>query len=280
MKLSREEVQFIISAKSFLENESFIMKITNVIGKPVDYIQKKLPEKIGNKIDKIVKKSLNKSLEIAIKTTNSKSSNDFIIDLKKTKSSKIIHNALTGASGAIGGTFGIVGVIIELPITTSLIMRNIVSIGNQFGFKSSDPQFPFHCLSIFTLGSQRNPNDDQLDSSYYALRASLEVSIRKGAEFLAANSAKIVLDNVKKGTAPEILNFIAKVAGYFEITVTEKMLAESLPIVGAVSGLVINVAFTNYFGNAARYHFGLLNLEKKYGKDVIEKIYFQENKVA
>ena len=275
MKLSQDEIQFIIDAKKFLEDESLLIKMMNVTGKPVDYIQKKLPEKVGNSIDKIVKKSLGKALEIAIKTTNGKSSGDFVVDLKKTKKSKRLHNALTGASGAIGGTFGIMGAMLELPITTSLIMRNIVSIGNQFGFESSDPQFPFQCLSVFTLGSQRISDDDQLDSAYYSIRISLEVTIKKGSEFLAANSARVVLDNVNKGTAPEILKFIAKVMEHFGVTVTKKLLAKFLPIIGAVSGSTINMAFTNYFGNAARYHFGLLSLEKKYGKEAVKKIYIQ-----
>lgn len=98
-----------------------------------------------------------------------------------------------------------------------------------------DPSFPFECLFVFSLGS-KNPNDDHLDSGYYASRIALNATIAKGTEFLATNSAKVVLENLEKGTAPAIVAFIGRIAGYFEVVVTEKMIAEAIPVVGSAGG--------------------------------------------
>ncbi|MEK6554310.1 MAG: EcsC family protein, partial [Bdellovibrionota bacterium] len=66
---------------------------------------------------------------------------------------------------------------------------------------------------------------------------------------------------------------MARIAAEFKIVVTEKMILESLPVVGAIGGAVINAAFSNYFNKAAHYHFGIKTLERRYGAEQVSAAY-------
>ena len=269
---SDQELLFLNEAKKFLENDSILIKIADSVGKPIEFIHKNLPAKAKKMVSNTIEKAITVSLKTAIKTLKKSNNIPFEDAVKNTSNHRILHSSLSGISGGVCGFFGEVGLLVDLPVTTTLIMRNIASIANGYGFGLDNPTTPLECLYIFTLGS-KSKHDDDMDSSYYTSRVALETLIKQSSEFIAVNSAKVVLENLEKGTAPVIIRFIAKIASLFEITVTEKMLAEAIPIVGAIGGATINIAFCDYFGQAAKYHFGLLRLEKEYGKDKITNIY-------
>ncbi|MCE9555951.1 MAG: EcsC family protein, partial [Planctomycetes bacterium] len=54
---------------------------------------------------------------------------------------------------------------------------------------------------------------------------------------------------------------------------TEKMIAQAIPILGAATGAAINVAFMGHFNRVARFHFGLRQLERQHGVEVIQNAY-------
>jgi hypothetical protein len=66
---------------------------------------------------------------------------------------------------------------------------------------------------------------------------------------------------------------MAQLASRFGFVVTEKAAAQAVPIIGAVSGAVINYAFIAHFQGVARGHFTVRRLERVYGKDVVEAEY-------
>lgn len=271
--LSNKETAFIYEAHEYLENENFLMMATNFAAKPLNWAQSRLSEENKALISKGVEKSLHFALIGAIKTLDSKkSSGDWDSSVKMSKYQQYFHNAATGVTGAVGGFFGNVGMMVELPVTTALMMRNIASIAQEMGHSAEDPEFIFECLYVFSLGS-KSDKDDHVDTGYYGSRVAMNTFVRKGAEYLARNSAKVVLENIERQTAPMVLNMIARVASRFEIVVTEKFLTEAVPVVGSLGGATINVAFTNHFGKAARYHFGMKVLEKKYGQETVQTIY-------
>jgi hypothetical protein len=63
------------------------------------------------------------------------------------------------------------------------------------------------------------------------------------------------------------------VGSRFGFVVTEKAAAQAVPIIGAVSGAVINYAFVAHFQGVARGHFTVRRLERLYGKDVVDAEY-------
>jgi hypothetical protein len=129
------------------------------------------------------------------------------------------------------------------------------------------------CLYVFTLGSKQSDKDNALESAYLVSRAAFANMIRESAKYIAQYGSREILQAIEKETALISIRFIAKVATFFELNVTEKLIAEAIPLVGALGGAAINAAFCDYFVDASRYHFGLLNLEKRYGSELIQRLY-------
>jgi hypothetical protein len=102
--------------------------------------------------------------------------------------------------------------------------------------------------------------------------------IQQAAEFLARNNAKAVAEAIARDTAPVLVRFISRVASQFNLTVTEKFLACSLPVIGVATGALVNAAFTDHFNSVARYHFGIRKLERQYGQEQVQGIYRSELK--
>jgi hypothetical protein len=64
-----------------------------------------------------------------------------------------------------------------------------------------------------------------------------------------------------------------KIAARFGIVVSQKTAASALPIVGAGGGAVINTIFIDHFQKMAQGHFTIRRLERKYGKETVQRAY-------
>ena len=71
-------------------------------------------------------------------------------------------------------------------------------------------------------------------------------------------------------SGPILARLVRKVTEKFQVRVSQKFLAESVPLIGAVGGGALNYAFTDFFVTAAGYHFGIRALEKKYGEQLVQ----------
>src|SRR5204863_312147 len=127
-------------------------------------------------------------------------------------------------------------------------------------------------LSVFCLGGP-GKSDDAMESAYLTARFGLQESLMQAVRVVAGVSAEELAAMIQKGSAPAVVNLIAKIASQFNITVTQKVLVQAIPVVGAATGATINVAFMDHFNRVARFHFGIRSLERKYGADLIQSIY-------
>ena len=59
------------------------------------------------------------------------------------------------------------------------------------------------------------------------------------------------------------------------LDVTEKIVAQSLPVVGAAGGALLNTLFIDHFQDMARGHFIVRRLERRYGKETIRLAYLR-----
>jgi hypothetical protein len=64
---------------------------------------------------------------------------------------------------------------------------------------------------------------------------------------------------------------MAQVAARFGVPVSEKVMAQSVPVIGAAGGAAINVVFINHFQDLARGHFIVRRLERKYDPETVKK---------
>ncbi len=54
-------------------------------------------------------------------------------------------------------------------------------------------------------------------------------------------------------------------AGRFSLVLSDKLLAQAVPVAGAIAGGALNYAFTDYYQTMARVHFCLRMLERRSG---------------
>ena len=249
----RKELQL---AKKLLENPGIAIKIANIIGIPIEKGIEKLPESWSDKIGEITRMALLKASEAAIFT---------IKDTTGEESSNKWHKLGVAASGAIGGFFGIAALAIELPVSTTIMLRSIAEIARSQGETITSVETKLACLEVFALGG-RSKSDESSESGYYAVRALLAKSISKAAEFIAEKG--LVQDG-----APIIVKLIANISQRFGIQITEKVAAQAIPAIGAVGGSVINTIFMDHFQDMAKGHFIVRKLERIYGKEIIKKMY-------
>jgi hypothetical protein len=176
-----------------------------------------------------------------------------------------LHRALAATSGAIGGAFGLAALPIELPVSTILILRSIADLARQEGEDLSRPEAALACLQVFALGG-RTRGDRYVDGGYFAIRGMLASSVSEAAHHLVRHGA------ASEG-APALVRFLAQIASRFGVTVTEKLAAQTLPIVGALGGAGVNYAFVTHFQALARGHFVVRRLERIYGAEAVRQAY-------
>lgn len=270
--LNPEQIVFIHDAAKFLDNPGFAIRAMNFLGQPLDALQKKLPDSVRDKIGEIVQKSLQTALIAAIKTVPTKAAGPVHWQgtLENSRKSGRIHTATVAVTGAVGGLFGILALPVELPISTTMMLRGISEVAAHWGMDLEDPNVQLQCLYVFTLGSMQTTEDDTADSNYLSSRLAFEQMIRAASAYMAKKSAKEILRAFDSGAAPALVKLIARIARSFELALTEKLVAESIPLIGAIGGASINALFCDYFVDAARYHFGLLHLEQTHGKEAVQ----------
>ena len=242
-------------AKSLLEHPGLAVRIANTVGAPIESLMATLPEGASNAI----RTATMKSLQAALKAATS------MMDDEPRAASERMHALAVAASGAMGGALGLASFAAELPISTSVMLRSIADIARSEGHSIKSREIQLRCLEVFALGGTTRP-DNAAESAYFAVRAALARAVGEAAEYLAARG-------VASETAPALLRLIGQIAARFGIPVTEKVMAQSVPLVGAAGGAMINVLFINHFQEMARGHFIVLRLEGKYGADFVRRAY-------
>ena len=255
-KLSRTDYQDLENAVNLLENPGIAAQMPNLIGAPIESAIKSLPNRASKTIVKATESALRKSLRIAVSTMNHKRGLD---------SSKLTHKFLATVSGGAGGFFGLPALALELPISTTIMLRAIADIARAEGDDIGSVESQLACVAVFALGSTRK-SDDGAETGYYATRAALGHAVTEAAKFIAKNG-------LAHESAPVIARLISKIATRFSVNVAEKVAAQSVPVIGAAGGALINLVFINHFQNMAHGHFTVRRLERKYDTEFVRSEY-------
>lgn len=205
-------------AKSLLENPGLAARISNAVGTPIEKGLAMLPEGANDIIITTTRKALETALDFAVST----------LDEQPQKSANWIHKTLAGVSGAAGGMFGLPALAIELPVSTTIILRSIADIARSEGENIRSPEVRLACLEVFALGGPAS-NDDAVESGYFAVRAALAKSLSDAVEYMTSRG-------VAQNTAPPLVRFITQIAARFGVPVTEKAIAQAVPALGAAGG--------------------------------------------
>ena len=244
------------TAVNLLEKPGLSIRLINLLGYPIEGIIRALPRWIGQAIGHMATKAVGTAFYAALSTMDKEI---------HPRPFRLIHRAMVIVSGAVGGFFGLPGLIVELPISTTLMLRSIADMARSEGEDLSSVDAHLACITVFALGG-RSRGDNAAETAYYAVRAALTRTLSEAAEFIAQRGV------VEEGT-PIVIRVMANLASRFGVIVTDKMAAEMIPILGAVGGASINLLFISHFQSAARGHFIVRRLERKYGQELVKREY-------
>jgi hypothetical protein len=200
---------------------------------------------------------------------------------KRVAASTKSHKAAAATSGAVGGFFGFTGLMLELPVSTTIMMRAVADVARSEGLDISDPVVQMACVEVFALGG-KSDKDDAADSAYYLARGLVtDIARHTGAE-LAKMASKQATQSAFSISSKEAGTLLAKliesVATRFGVVITEKMAAQLVPVVGAATGLTLNTLFVGHYQKVARGHFTIMRLEAKYGHRKVKAAYDRQMK--
>src|SRR5437016_883143 len=78
------------------------------------------------------------------------------------------------------------------------------------------------------------------DGGYFAIRTLLARTVSEGARF-------VLQRGLAEESAPILVRLVAQVAARFGVVVSQKLAAQAIPVLGAVGGAAVNLAFTEHF---------------------------------
>lgn len=256
MSLSSADLADLRRARDLLEHPGVAMKLTNLIGMPVEKAFEILPRGFARAIQRSTRAVLRAALTVGGWTLRSRSAKP---------ASNAAHKALVAASGAVGGVFGIVALPIELPISTAIMLRSIADVARSEGEDLATADAREACIQVFALGG-RSTSDDAAETGYFAVRAILARAVGEAAEFVAEKGL------VQEG-APALVRLIASLASRSSVSVSEKAVLQAVPLIGAAGGAAVNLLFIAHFQRMARGHFIVRRLERAHGREEVQRAY-------
>ncbi len=147
------------------------------------------------------------------------------------------------AAGAAGGAGGLATAVAELPVTVTLFLNTIRSVAREAGLDPDEDWVRAECLQVFAAGSPL-ARDDGVNTSFVASRLAL--------------------------TGSAVQNLIGTIAPRLAAVLGQKLAAQAVPVIGAVSGAALNAAFLSYYREIARVRFELVKLGRLHGAEAVE----------
>ncbi|MBW6506057.1 MAG: EcsC family protein [Rhodobacteraceae bacterium] len=201
------------------------MQVLGMVGGSAEALLDKLPASVKDRLDGATQTALVGAFAAASK------SRGLVADR-----ADWLNTALATAMGAAGGFGGLPGALAELPVTVTVLLRAIQGIAAEHGFDPADEAVRMDCIEVFaTAGPMRV--DDGAETGFLAARMTV--------------------------TGQSLNALIARVAPRLSAVLGQKLAAQAAPVLGAVAGAAINYAFTSYYQEMARVHFGLKRLARE-----------------
>lgn len=235
-----------------LDGTSFATRLASLVGRQLGFAGELIPGRVVETANRAAGTALRYALKGAVSS----------LPAEPGPARDRMHLAAVAASGAIGGIFGLATLPVELPLSTTLILRSVADIARAEGEDLADPEAVLSCLEVFALGGGAAVGE----SSYFAVRALLAKSVTEAARFIVGRG---IVDEA----APVLARLLGQIASRFGLVVGQKFVAQSVPLIGAVAGAGINAAFMDHYQTLARGHFTVRRLERTYGPDLVRAAY-------
>jgi len=256
--MPEEDYAALADAVRELEHTSFALQLANLFGRQIGQVSRLIPASVTNLVNKAAESAIKSAFHLALRSLGPQ-------DKVTRQRTRRFHKAAVLLSGAAGGAFGLASLPVELPVSTTLILRSIADIARREGENLSDPDALLACLEVFAFGGRENGHDFT-ESGYFATRGLFARSVSEAARYLVGRT-------MTDEASPVLVRFLAQVGSRFGVVVSQKLAAQAIPVLGAAGGAAVNFAFLTHFQRIAHGHFTVRRLERIYGQAPIRALY-------
>lgn len=260
--LSPADLAELARAKEVLESPGLAVRLADRLGAPVNAMVRRLPDGARELLARGTRSALEAALDVALRTLP-----------PGTRwggpAADWVHRTAVVLTGAIGGAAGLAGLVVELPVSTIVMLRSIADHARAQGEDLSLLATRLECLAVFAYGS-RSPEDDAAESAYFALRAALGRAVAEASAHLVSPRAA---GAAAGHGAPAMVRLVGRIAQRFGVAVSDKAAAQLVPVLGAAGGAALNALFIDHFQTTARAHFAVRRLVRAYGEDAVRSAY-------
>lgn len=253
--LSHADLKALQRAFDHLERQNFAARLADYAGQPIDRVLGMMPRQATAGINRAIEAAMLRCLHLAIGS---------IEPTTKRPPARHLASLMAGINGGISGFFGLAALPIELPVTTTLMLRSIADTARHQGEDLSQIEARLACIEVFALGA-RVPGK-RMEVGYFASRALL-------SKLAGDASAFLIERGMARASAPVVSGLLTEVASRFGMVVSERFAASALPVLGAVGGATVNFVFMSHFQRIAHGHFTIRRLERTYGRAVVRHHY-------
>jgi EcsC protein family len=255
------------AAVATLEHPNFAARIADYAGAPVNRVLGMLPRAASDGLSKAVEVAMLRCLKTAIRSLD---------EAERRRPATWLSNMAAGVTGGVSGFVGVAALPVELPVTTTLMLRAIAHIARHNGEDLAKLEPRLACVQVFALGSRplgsrplgSRPPGARTDVGYFAARTMLTKITGNTAAYLVERGALEL-------SGPMMNGFISELVSRFSIVVSDRIAASAVPVIGAIGGATVNVIFMNHFQQIAKGHFTVRRLERHYGPDLVRRHYAQ-----
>jgi hypothetical protein len=254
--LSAEDREALRCAVLALERPSLAARLSDLAGKPLELLGHALPAAVSGVVSRATESALKSALRAALASLR---------HARPAARSVAMHKVMAATSGAVGGAFGLSALVVELPLSTTIMLRAIASIAQEEGEDLTQPEAALACLQVFALGGS-SASEYTHESGYLAVRAALARAMSEAVRYVAERG-------LIEESAPVLVRLLAQIAARFGLVVSQKVAAQAVPLLGALGGAAVNAAFMDHFQSIARAHFTVRRLERAYGAGKVRTLY-------
>ena len=215
-------------AKRYAKAGGLGLQVLNLVGGQAENLLERLPDPVKDGLEGATERALRIALDASTRSR----------DGAMPDGSAWLNRAVSTALGAAGGFGGLPSALAELPVTTTLLLRNIQATAHEHGFDPKDPEIEMACLQVFAAAGPLE-HDDGANMAFFATRVTL--------------------------TGATVHGLIARVAPRLATVLGQKLAAQTVPILGAAAGAATNYAYISYYQEIAAVHFGLKRLARDHG---------------
>lgn len=254
-ELSASDRETLRAAVAALEQMSFAGRLAHLAGRRLGFAGHAIPPRLQAMATVAANGALMAAMRVALSSLDGRPSGD----------TTRFHRRLAAVAGGVGGAVGLASLPVELSVSTTIMLRSIASIARNEGEDLRRPETALACLEVFALGGHA-AEGNVLEGGYLAIRGLLAKSVSDAARYVTARS-------VADQSAPALVRLIGQLGARFGVVVSQKTAAQAVPVIGAVSGAAINLAFAEHFQTLARGHFAVRRLERLYGATLVRAEY-------